>query len=80
MPTMFGMNKVSWNEEDPTRDGWMTSGYNKTDDGRVERSNKREDWLAIAHHGCHQKLCDLTGHHIFLITERRTNMFAILCR
>ena len=39
-------------------------GHNITDDGQVERSNRRQDWLETAHRGRHLKSYDLMGRHI----------------
>ena len=39
--------------------------YNKADDGRVLRSNKRQGWLETAHPGRHHKSYNLKGHHMF---------------
>ena len=50
---------------------WMRSdqGHNTADDGRVERSNKRQDLLETAHCGRHEKLYNLMGHHITVVIE-----------
>lgn len=49
----------------------MRSGIqHKADDGRVEISNKRHDWLETFHRGRHQESYDLAGHHIlYMLTS-----------